>query len=466
MITTDVFAIPLADGYVVYAPLRKVAFLASAELINLLWRLRQGSPERLEPAQQAIVRFLRQIRLLGQNGDTPITTFDAPSFGPTHVTLFLTNRCNLRCIYCYASAGASSPADLSLPLAKRGIEYVVGNARRLGRHSIGLAYHGGGEPTLNWHVLVESLRFARQRAGENGLALHASMATNGVLSDAKRRWIVQNMDALSLSWDGLPAVQDMHRPRPSGRGSHAAVWQTIEALEQAAFPYGIRMTVTSRSVDRLAESIAFLLARARPKRIQAEPVYDLGRGRDEQLHCSPEAFVSAFREAKSISGQHAVEMYFSAARMDVLTNRFCRSCGEGFSITPHGDISACFEVYDREAAFGERFLFGRLDSATGRFVFDEAKLDRLRNHTVERIPWCDGCFCRWHCAGDCQNKAHHAMQDGEFKGHPRCQITQALVLDQILAKIHHSGGMLWAEGSPDVPILAQLLGEDARARAG
>jgi hypothetical protein len=37
------------------------------------------------------------------------------------------------------------------------------------------------------------------------------------------------------------------------------------------------------------------------------------------------------------------------------------------------------------------------------------------------------------------------MVDGEFAGDPRCEITRALTLDQIVEKIGKSGGTVWAE---------------------
>lgn len=63
-------------------------------------------------------------------------------------------------------------------------------------------------------------------------------------------------------------------------------------------------------------------------------MYVLGRGRKTGLAVDPQEFIAAYRDAKLIAYQRGVEMFYSAARVDVLTNRFCQSCGEGFSLTP------------------------------------------------------------------------------------------------------------------------------------
>lgn len=444
-ITTDVFVIPLLNRYLVYTPLRRAAFITNAAGVNLLYRLRRGSVQPTCEKEAAFLRFCQEICLTGDEGDFPISTLECSAFKPTEVTLFLTTRCNLRCIYCYASAGERPIAEMSLETAKRGIEFVCRNALERGRSEFGIGYHGGGEPTMHWDVLTQSFAYAQQLARENGLEVYGSMATNGVLSPEKQQWIIKNFRGANISVDGLPKVQDFQRPMSSGKPSSLAVMHTLRAFDRARFQYGIRVTVTAASVKYLPQSIEYLLDNANPKHIQVEPMYVLGRGRKTDLAVDPQEFIAAYREAKLIADQRGVEMFYSAARVDVLTNRFCQSCGEGFSLTPQGLVSACYEVPDPEVEFADEFIFGRYNEHPARYEFDEEKLVRLRNRTVEHIPWCQDCFCKWHCAGDCTYKARHAMVDGEFAGDARCEITRALTLDQILNKIKQSGGVVWAE---------------------
>jgi len=446
LICTDVFVIPLLDRYLVYAPLRRVAFVTNGATVNLLHQLRQNKGHTVSEQADSFLRFCQDIHLTGEEGDWPISTFECGTFAPTEVTLFLTTRCNLRCIYCYAWGGERPVVEMPLETAQRGIEFVCRNALESGKPSFGIGYHGGGEPTTHWQVLTGSFACAQRLAQENHLEVYGSMATNGVLSAEKQRWIIQNFRGVNLSVDGLPEVQDMQRPLPSGKGSSTAVLQTIRAFDEADFDYGLRLTVTAASVERLPQSIAYLLERAHPKHIQIEPMYVLGRGRETGLAVDPLAFVQAFRQAKGLADQCSVDLFYSAARVDVLTNRFCQSCGEGFSLTPQGLVSACYEVPDADFQFGEQFIFGHFEQAQNDYAFDQDKLTRLRNHSVEHIPWCQDCFCKWHCAGDCAYKAQHATEDGQFVGdRVRCEITRALTLDQILAKIRQNGGQVWAD---------------------
>lgn len=443
-LNTEVYAIPLNAQYVIYAPLRKVALIGNAALVNFINRLGQ-KPEVVLDEEKDFLNFLANVRLVGEEGDAAIATRGNAAYKPAYVTLFLTTRCNLRCVYCYASAGAHQHHDMTLATARQGIEFVCQNARATGRRDFGVGYHGGGEPTANWKVLVDSLAYANQLARQYKMEVRASIATNGVFSEAKCQWIIENIQEVTLSVDGLPEVHDAQRPLSSGGASANAVLKTIDRFDKAKFPYCMRMTATALSTGRLAESLRYLLSRTHPRQIQVEPVYDLGRGQNPSLQVDPQSFVAAFREARSVAEEHSVELFYSAARLNVISNRFCQSCGDGFSLTPSGSVSACYEVCDEDMNLAGDFIFGNYDADSKRYLFDHEKLQNLRERSVEVIPWCQGCFCKWHCAGDCAHKAQYATRNGQFIGHMRCEITRALILDQILEKITKHGGVFWAE---------------------
>ena len=69
----------------------------------------------------------------------------------------------------------------------------------------------------------------------------------------------------------------------------------------------------------------------------------------------------------------------------------------------------------------------------------------MRNQSVDKREYCRGCFAKWHCAGDCLNKAYTVSGSLEFRGSDRCHITRELTKDQILERIAASGGVIWRE---------------------
>jgi uncharacterized protein len=191
--------------------------------------------------------------------------------------------------------------------------------------------------------------------------------------------------------------------------------------------------------------VAFLCRRFRPRAIQVEPLYRMGRGRDA-ADAETAAFIEAYRAARRTSPKAARLVRFSGARLGTLTTRFCGVANDNFCVSPAGGISACHEVADERQPWAERFFYGRPSAGASGFDFDERAYSALRAHTVDRLEYCGGCFAKWSCAGDCYHKALH-WDSAEFAGAGRCEISRALTKDQILEKIAASGGVYW-KGRP------------------
>ncbi|MGH9845574.1 MAG: radical SAM protein, partial [Blastocatellia bacterium] len=448
-VSAELFTIPLHDNrYIVYAPLRRAAFVANASVINLLADLKAGSFDQSNyPAtdsDDSLVEFLRRLEILDAPPEQlPITEFSGDP-EPTSVTLFLTTACNLRCTYCYASAGDTPTKYMPLEVARRGIDFVAANASKRGEPSFEIAYHGGGEPSVNWRVMTESFAYAKQKAAELGLEVRAGSATNGVMSDVQIEWTMANLESVSISFDGLPAAHDKHRLTVLGQGSSHLVMRTLRRFDEAGFPYGLRVTVTQDQIAGLPDSVEFICANFQPSRIQVEPSYQLGRWANAPT-AETEDFIAAYREAQARAQLYGREIFFSAARLGALTNHFCGITQDTFALSPDGNVSACYEVFSEDNTWAKTFFYGRPDAANSGYKFNLPVLNNLRGQAVQHRDFCKGCFAKWTCAGDCYHKALTVNGVEEFQGSDRCHITRELTKDQILEKIAASGGIFWHE---------------------
>lgn len=445
VLSAEIFLIPLDKGrYIVYAPLRLAAFVANSRVVNFLADLQRGAYNSAVDADGSLVEFLRRLEILDAGTeDLPITIFSGDP-EPTSVTLFMTTACNLRCTYCYAAAGDTPLRHMNLEVAKKGINFVIANALKKGETQIEIAYHGGGEPTVNWKIMTESLVYAKEKAGEAGLQVNAATASNGVLTDTQIDWIVQNLDGVSLSYDGLPEVQDKHRVTVSGKGSSAKVLHTMRRFDAAGFTYGIRITVTDDLISRLPESVAFVCAQFKPHTIQVEPAYQMGRWRDAPS-AETQAFIEAYREAQDIANSHGMAITFSGARLGSLSNHFCGITQDSFCLSPDGNVSACYEVFSEDAEWSDTFFYGKPVLGQDDYFFDLPVLDNLRRQAVQHRDFCQGCFAKWTCGGDCHHKSLTVNGAGEFQGTDRCHIIREITKDQILERIAQSGGLFWHE---------------------
>jgi uncharacterized protein len=444
-LSAEIFVIPIEDGkYLVYAPLRKAAFVGNASTVNLLADLKDGSYRPEAGSDKSMIEFLRRLEIVDAGAESPPNFSPEGEPQPTAVTLFITTGCNLRCTYCYASSGDAERETMTLPVARQGIDYIIANAVRKQTPAIEINYHGGGEPSVNWRILTQSLDYARQKALQAGLGVNASCATNGMLSDRQTDWFIANLHGASLSFDGLPEAQDRHRIRPSGRGSSARVMHTLRRFDEAGFNYGIRMTVTADMIPLIPDSVDFIFSRFRTCSLQIEPAYQMGRYADKPT-AETEEYISSYREAQRRAAKYGKTLTYSGAQIGVLKNHFCAASQDSFALLPDGTVSSCFEACTKDALYGRIFFYGKSNSAGG-YDYDMERLGFLRRQAVQYREHCQGCFAKWSCAGDCFHKAV-AVNGGstDFNGTGRCHINRELTKDQILARILEAGGLCWHE---------------------
>ncbi len=449
-LTAALFLIPLDESsYIIYAPLRRSAFIANPATVRFLAQLQAGTLDEAADPDGSLVKFLRGLEIVDAPPERPPLYTQVGPPQPISVTLLLTTACSLRCTYCYASAGDKPVKSMRLDTAIRGIDFISSNAAARRIPWFEVSYHGGGEPTLNWAVLTGSFEHARRKAAEVGLTHRSSVATNGMLNDRQIGWITSHLTSANVSFDGLPAVHDSQRPTVAGKPSSARIIRTLRRFDSAGFQYGIRLTVLAHQAATLPESIEFITSEFRPSGIQIEPVYQLGRWQDGPSGETAE-FIAAFREAQRRAARNGRSIGFSAARAGVLTNHYCSVSQDLFCLTPDGNVTACYEACSEDGPWAGVFFFGRPAAGASGYEFDMNVVNRLRSHAVEFREHCQGCFAKWHCGGDCSYKALQLNGDGEFSGAGRCQITRELTKDQILERISAAGGLFWHEplGTP------------------
>lgn len=449
VLTAEIFIIPLPEqSFLVYAPLRRAAFVANREIVNFLADLKEESFDESADADGSLVEFLRRMEILdAAPEELPVTEFKgAPE--PTSVTLFLTTACNLRCTYCYASAGDTPTKNMPLEVAKSGIDFVANNAAKKGVPFFEVLYHGGGEPTVNWRTLTESFYYAKEKAEELNLGVRAASASNGVLKDAQIDWIIENLDSVNISFDGLPASHDRHRLTVLGQGSSHLVMHAIRRFDEANFPYGLRVTVTRDQIENLPDSIEFICSNFDVQEIQVEPAYQLGRWTNAPS-AETEDFIASYREAQGRARAYGREITYSAARLGLLTNHFCGVSQDSFALSPDGNVSSCYEVFSEDNPWANFFFYGKPEKEKGKYRFSLPVLNNLRNLAVQNREFCQGCFAKWSCAGDCFHKSLTINGGEEFQGSDRCHITRELTKDQILEKIALAGGWFWHEAPPE-----------------
>ncbi len=432
-ITCDLFSLPYKEGLrILYAPRKGFLCSVNAPLIDLLAALPALDTDKMSAEQRAALAYLAERGVLNGEPEPPLGSSAPDRFSPATTTLFPTNQCNLRCRYCYASAGEHTPLFMEWRYAVAAIDRIIENAMEKGLPAVQLGFHGGGEPLLPWQFIRRIVTYAEERCEKAGLRLVVYAATNGLLSERQLEWITTHFQSLNISFDGLPDVQDVHRPLQNGRGSFEFVDRTLRFLDEQGFRYGVRSTISALNIDRMEESLDFIAQHYKVRQVHFEPLFFCGRCRTrDDLNPDMKRFSENFRRCEERAADLAIRLAYSGCRIETLTNAFCGVSKDNFSVTPDGHITACYETTSEDDPKSETFFFGRI-TGEGRVEIDETRRRFLHSLKVENLSYCADCFAKWHCAGDCVAKLYHTDYAGP-RGHDRCELNRELTAHRLIA---------------------------------
>lgn len=428
-VTTDLFTLPYeGDDLILYAPLKNLVCVVNSDTSELLTKLPELDIESLNTEQISTLNFFKKNGVL--NSDFGTIPRNMPEeYLPTRVTLFSTNQCNLRCTYCYASAGEFTPMIMPLKTAQAAIELIIKNIKAKNIKTLEVGFHGGGEPLMPWKLIQDVVSYIENRAKEENLKPRIYSATNGVLSHNQLEWIIAHFTNLNISFDGLPRVQDKQRPLPNGQGSFAFVDQTMRFLDEHHFPYGIRGTVSEYNIDLMEETIDYIGHNYKTKSVHLEPLFMCGRCKTTETQ-SPDMdrFCENFIKSEDRATPYGIRLIYSGASLEKMVDCFCGVSSDSFNVTPDGYVTTCYEITSKSDPKSEIFFYGQLQGT--EFRIDSKKRAFLNSLHLKNYPFCKDCFAKYHCGGECVAKLKADNLHGD-RGHDRCQLNRALTAHRL-----------------------------------
>ena len=377
---------PLDDSgrFLIYRPLLGLAFVGNRAMSEICQSVAKDRMEEQTDRESEAIRFLESIGFLQDDPPPPIRT--SILFQPTLAVLLMTNRCQLRCIYCYAAAGELPGLDLSKEIGRTAIDTVYNNAQEQGANFFEVSFHGGGEPSLAWMTLQACTQYARQKP----LPCRITLTSNGIWSKQQRDWILANMDGVSLSMDGRAETQNRRRPFVSGSESFPTVWENLTEMDKRGFESAIRLTA-AEPWNEFPKEIEFLCRETNCKKFHVEPTFHIQRGtHGDPLAGEGQSFVDAFLEALEIAGNAGRELVYSGARVGLITDTFCTAPYQALIVNPRGQLVSCYELAGQSHPMSEISVIGELQEK--QFILDEETRNKLHGLLETRRNTCEGCF--------------------------------------------------------------------------
>jgi uncharacterized protein len=385
----ELFAVPVLDKYLVYAPLNQTAALINH---GALTRLRAGRESGVHPDLDALCAQLGSVavRPLARSG--PITD-------PIFLGIIPTRGCNMTCRYCDFVAPQHAHAPMTLETARAAVDAYL-DLLDANHNDLVEIHFFGGEPFSTKTVVSFVVEYATYRAAEQGRLVHFEATTNGFFDENYCRWIAHHFDTIVLSLDGPPDIQNRQRPVLNDQPSADVVIRNAQVFSDAPVDLVIRACVTDYSVERLPEIAHWIGTHFRPSTVCLETLTPSPLSAVHGLEPpDPWLFAREFDRAAQILKPYGIDTVISTADLRTCRVSFCPVGKDALIVSPDGSVNTCYLLPHDWIAAQLNMQIGRLTGAT--FEFDHAAVQAARDLNVYQKTLCEGCLCRYHCAGGC-----------------------------------------------------------------
>ena len=288
------------------------------------------------------------------------------------VTIWVTEACNLRCIYCYEGREKGSGC-MSLDMANKVIDWIYEEMKRNRLSFLFVRFHGG-EPMLNFPII----EYIISRVNENTcIKSFFEMTTNGVnISDSQIEFICKYIDDLSVSVDGLKEIHDKYRIDSFGNGSYESVMECVNRIRLLGKDFSIRMTLNAADVSLLEKSITHFVQAGFVNIAVLVNVFD--------EYWSVDDLAILKNECKIIREKYALYEESISLPMNMIHHDIgnCTGGMNSYQIMPNGDMYPCPFLIQ------SRYCIGNISSGVSEY--GASFINSVLNSTVEMCEGCGG----------------------------------------------------------------------------
>jgi uncharacterized protein len=329
----------------------------------------------------------------------------------------VTDRCNLRCAYCYLP---HIRQDMSLETGYAAIESVFRSAEKHGHRQIKLKY-AGGEPLLCFSLIQKLHQYAQQLATKTGLELDGVVLSNGTLLTQEIIAKLQGLDLrLMVSLDGIGEWHNMQRSYNGGCGSFDdTAAGVILALDHGLVPH-ISITVSGRNAAGLPGIVSWVLEHNMPFSINFYRQNDFAVKRAD-LNLDVEKIIAgmmaAFKVIESNFPQYSLLASLAdRANLAVAHENTCAVGHDYLVFGPNGCVAKCQMKINQPVTdihHADPLALIRTDRSG------------VQNISVDEKEGCRDCQWKYWCTGGCPLEAYHATGRYDIKS-PHCNIYKSI----------------------------------------
>lgn len=320
------------------------------------------------------------------------------------IALFVTQECNLRCIYCYGDGGSyGSGGNMTRDTALRSVDWLIEQSEDKKKLSISFF---GGEPLLNFNLMKEVVEYALKRGKESSKEFNFCLTTNALLLDDEKITFLKEHKIIPLvSFDGPKELQDTQRPFKNGKGSYDAIMPKIRKLLEVVPESVCRTTIVGNTdpliVDNFLREIGF---DARSLLVASRSLFD----KEHDSHLTDVALAGMLNRTEA----EAQELRAGIRARDTDKLNKLKDSGlltgnlEGFingqkKLFPCGAGRASVAVSRSGDVYLCHRFVGSEDQKCGDIFSVDLEREIYQTSALQFQDECASCFAKYLCAGGC-----------------------------------------------------------------
>ena len=305
-----------------------------------------------------------------------------------HLTLHITNKCNLRCKYCYVKQGSQTMAHKT---AFAAVDLAASEKK-----PCGLIFFGG-EPLTERGLIYDVVEYSQKIKKDTGQVFYYKITTNGTLLDEDFLRFSRSINMMiGFSHDG--DMQDDCRVFADGTGTAKSLQDKIPLL-LGYQPYSVAMcTVNPETAHKLASSVKWLFDMGF-RYISISPNYDKSANWDNKSLAALKSEYKKLAELYIGWTRANLKFYLSCFEMKISSHlkgeKYCEDrCQLGrkqISVAPDGKLYPCVQfVNDAEFEMGDVFS-----------GVDPEKRKTIEQKGSKTSPICESCAINKRCNHTC-----------------------------------------------------------------
>jgi uncharacterized protein len=361
-------------------------------------------------AQLVISRFYEAGLLREVSAPLEVTPFNHTA-SQLQAWLYLTRACNLYCAHCFVNKDIRR---MSLETGLQTVDFLFDLAEKHRYLGVKIKY-AGGEPTMNWNLILAIHERARFCARETGVKLAEVLVTNATLLNNKRVQFIKDENfRLAISLDGFGEGHDRQRPLRNGNPTFQRVLQSILlALKAGLLPYLI-ITITRLNLEEVPMLVAFALEH----RLMLNLNFYRPHYSNDPLACDNIELTRVLRDAlkvieSNLPAYNIMEGLIDHSNFGAAHQYVCGAGRNYLSIDTNGSVLPCHMLTGYN-------LLGILPQTV-----DSPSFNDFPNPLTDDRNECKMCEWRYWCGGGCPIHAKNILGTSNAPS-PYCSVYKSI----------------------------------------